>query len=236
MKFSVGTEHFDFFRKHHAIELEELFSSQQVEQLNNAVEQTLQTRLAVRDIKKTSPLQQLRAGRDLWRDNQAIKKMITHSRLLEAVAQLTDQRILRLGYDQYFPSFTQPFSALEDPYPKFIDKQATIESVSSLQGIVAGVILCLKGQTELPQEDVASALQFFPAYLNQLVIFDSQALVDFHQLLQHPNSSYLMLTFTKPSAVYVYNEEDPNAEALRSVGYHLGDRLSDKKNPIVYRG
>lgn len=239
MKISISTEHSDFFRKHHAIEFEGLFSPEQIQQLKQFIEQTLIMRLEIRasQFPKTSTYQQFLAGRDLWRDNQGIKKILSHGPYLDALAALTDQRILRLGYDQYFPKVSSNPLEEETKYPQFIDKQVPIEAISSIQGIVGGAIICLEGSSEVSENNSPeSPMKYFPSSSGHTLLFGSQANIDFRELLQHPTHSYLLVTLTKQTAVYVYNAVDPNTHTLRDIGYPVSDRLTDKLNPIVFRG
>lgn len=243
MKHFVAPEHLNHFRKHQIIELEGLFTSEQSVQLFQKVEQTLLERLKIPPhlLETLSPYKKFLAGRDLWRNDMAIRKTVTNHNFLETVATLTDQSILRMGYDQYIPTMASDSQKLDENYTGLFNRQCTVEMISCLQGIVAGAIILLKGepqlteQTEQAEQAEPVDQSILPSKPGNVVIFGAQADLDFSQLLKSYNQEYLLVTFTERKSVYVYREADPNTHFLKNLGYNLSDRLNDRLHPIVYR-
>jgi hypothetical protein len=256
MKFGLSNEYTDYFNKNHAIELEGLLSAATVDLLNDEVERLLAQRLKcpISDIKKRSPDALYKVGRDFWRNSTEIKKTLTAYQLLDIVAKLNNQKLLRIGFDQYIPE-SDSTGRQEQSYMQLIDRQATIEQVTCLQGIVAGMIICLQGpqdnktlgaatdtdadtkeqETLVAKEPVEKGQRFFPLNKGNVLIFNPQAVINFKELLANRGSSYLLATYTHGHGVFVFNPQDANGHCWRDLGYNPGDRLKEKLNPIVYR-
>lgn len=238
MKNFVAPEHLSHFRKNQMIELEGLFTLEQSHQLFQHLEQALQERLKMpsRLIAGLAPFNKILAGRDLWRNNVAIRKAITNPNFLETIATLTDQYTLRLGYDQYLPTPINSSQQMEEGYVQLFNKQCPIEMISCLQGITAGALIALKNEPlELAEDSVPPPPSFLPSKTGNVVIFSASAPLDFSQFLKAYNQNFLLVVYTAPKAVYVYRDTDPNASYLKSLGYNLSDRLKDTLHPIVYR-
>jgi hypothetical protein len=233
MKFGLSNKQLDYFNKNQAIEFEGLLSSVTVDLMNQEIAKALSTGLKkpISEIEKHSPFTLYKAGRDFWRRCPEVKKAITGYQLLNTIATLTDQKLLRLGFDQFIPTITSAY--LQEPsYLALIDRQATMAQISSLQDIVAGLIICLQDD----QEPVEIAPKFFPKSKGNVVIFHPQAEINFRELLKVKEASYLLVTYTRDDGVFVFNPQDVQGNHWRDLGYNPGDRLKEKLNPIVYRG
>lgn len=241
MKFVITAEHRHFFEQKNAIEFEGLLDSDQLKLFLNALNTTLSERLHInpRNLQKQTPQAQFMAGHDLWRANDALKKIIAHTRLAEIAAQLTGQRVLRLGYDQFLPSLGNSVYQIEGSYSEIINSQSSLEEISSLQGITCGLMLCLETDSEEAElatpVDSDSKIQVFSNKSGNGIFFSPVKPIDFTPLKTPKGKSFLLIAYTISTAVYIYRRTDPLGPAWQSVGYSLGDRLVDKWNPIVYR-
>jgi hypothetical protein len=238
MKFAISGDHLDYFNKHHAIEFEGLFNTDQAIQLVGAVDAAISARLGIRlaEINKQPPEKLFLAGRDLWRAHNSLKKIVTQNHFSEIAAQLTKQRTLRLGYDQLFPSPKNSiYQISKGPYAQFLSNNLSLNEISCLQGVVCGLMICL-GSEQSEESEKASELQIFTPRPGNGVFFQPEAILDFQQLCNLPGKRYLMIVYTKATSVYILRQTDPNTNFLRQVGYSFGDKLSDKLNPILYRG
>jgi hypothetical protein len=235
MRHTISSEHLDYFQKLNLIEFEELLTEDQLKKLDGAIDAALLQRLNISPtlMERQTATQLFTAGRDLWRSHEAIRKIVTAPRLAKIASELTRKRIVRLGYDQFFP-YVKPFSNLiaAGPYVDLLNQTTTIGAVSSLQGITCGVMLCLQCGEEIER---AVGSDIFATTPGHGVFFNTEALIDFSQLFQRPNAKYLMLVFTQQAAVYLFNKNDPNNSSLRQIGYSYSDKLKDKLNPILYR-
>lgn len=242
MKFAITGEHRLFYQKHHAIELEGLCSPTQLKALETAINLTLAERMGLPT--QNLGLQEAHtlfgAGRDLWRSHPALKKLATQSSFADIAATLTEQHPLRLGYDQFFPSIKSSLFVQEDPYSQFLQMKSALEEVSSLQGVVCGLMLCLNQAKQSEEETQHTSLpdapiHIFPQQAGNGIFFSPKAKIDWPELFKHEGQRYLMIVYTQAKSVYVLNEADPQVYALKQWGYSLGDRLSDKLNPIVHK-
>lgn len=249
MKFSVASEHRQYFQKHLSIEFEGLLTQEQLTTLQTACGATLATRLETRPgrLKDKSADQIFSAGRDLWRSDDQIKKAVTQRLLAEIASELIERKPLRLGYDQFFPFPVQMqnFVSTESPFTDFLQQQPTIKEISCINNILCGLVLCLSGAKGKEILDVAPMnesptllippVNIFPKIAGHGVFFHPDARLDLYQLLERPSQDYLMIIYTQARSQYTLQESDLNTHALKRLGYVFGDRLSDKLNPIVYR-
>src|SRR5689334_6697173 len=102
MQFALTADLRHFFEKHRWIEFEGLLSIQESAQLKQEADKTLNERFA------TQTENRFLSGRDLWRDNPKIKKILFRRNISELASTLFNARPLRIAYDQYFPSSWEP--------------------------------------------------------------------------------------------------------------------------------
>ena len=243
MKFAIAKEHRDFFNKHHAVELEGFFSTEQIQSLKSSLDATLAARLkiSVRELKTQHPEALFAAGRDVWRTNEAVQKFVTQKNLAEIASELTNSQVMRLGMDQYFLTLNNKIYQAEDPaYNQLIHFPHHLEEITCLQGALCGLMIALEDMPEGHDDASESKSEFspvtiFPKKSGNVIYFDKETLLDWRPLSQQIQTRYLMIVYVQLISVYVNNPQDPNLHSLKQYGYVFGDRLSDKKNPIVYR-
>ncbi|MEI8366453.1 MAG: hypothetical protein WCF65_08570 [Parachlamydiaceae bacterium] len=233
MHFAVNREHRDFFRTHHWIECEELLSSEELHKISRSIALVLGERLKVRqgiaDVARLSPNQMFSAGRDVWRGEAALKKIVLSRGLAGIAAELTEQRPLRLGYDMLFPS-CPTFADTDDNFEKLIKTTPTLSDISALQGVICGAMLCISA----PSDANSSVSELFSLTPGSAIFFPPDWPLPLHDLTQRRGAMYLMVVYVQAKAVYLRQENDPHVHALKSLGYQFGDRLTDLLNPIVY--
>lgn len=224
MKFAVDSAHRDFFKNNHAIEFQEFFTAEQIQLVRGQLQIVLSQRLKEKGITfdKASAEELYMAGRDVWRSNNDLRKFVTQSKLADIAADLTEERQIRLGYDQYLPS--PPHHKLSDSaYQKLLNLELTLDSASCIQGILCGAMIALEDASE------TKAL-IFPQRAGNVVYFDAAAPLAFSQ-----GSEALMIVYTRHKALYILQPNDPQTHALKKQGYVFGDGLKDKLNPILKR-
>lgn len=249
MKFAVAKEHRDFFHKNFRIEFNHLFSIEQCNQLMIERSMILSERLNVSKtkLKHVSANDQFMAGFDLWRGNASLKKIILQKKLAEIAAELLEARALRIGYDQLIP----PLSAAalltpDDPYRTWLSKKLTLQEISSIQGLMAGLIICIQApqvmddtvnsETISKTKAVGSQIaipSLFTTSLGNGVYFSPNVPLDFSDLAARKDYTYLLITYTKGTSVYYKNDNDPHTNFFRELGYNFGDRLSDRYHTLV---
>lgn len=225
MKFAIVNEHHRYFEKNQQLELEGLFSQQQLENFSLAVESAISCRFSVPQDKfhHLTRDKQFDAGRDVWRENPAVRKWVTNGSWAEIASELTRKRPLRLCYDQFIPSRISP-----KMYP--LPTEQTLQSISCIQGVICGIIVCLKGFCD-PKEG-----SIFPSKAGNAMFISGEKVLDFSELQTFPeNMQFLLISYSSKNSVYMRNEADTHLHGFKNLGYVFGDRLTDDVNPIVYR-
>ncbi len=225
MKFAVHFQHRDYFNKQGFIEFQDLLSPAQLDPLNHSIQEVLAQRMniPVIGLSEAQPQLLFLQGYDLWRSNPTIRKTVASPKLAEIASELTQQQPLRLGFDEYFPS---PLNYLE------LLKQGDLNGLSCIQGIVCGLMLCLKGPA-VESPTTAAASSIFSRIPGHAVFFHPTSPIDLQELGSNSEYAYLLITYVKSNAVYTFQPNDPHTHALKQWGYSFGDKLSDKLNPIL---
>lgn len=241
MKFSIASDHREFFQVNKAIEFEGILTQDQLEQLINAVELVLSARLNIssKEISNKDPYRLFTVGRDLWRSNESIRKIVTNPHLTEIASELFGKKMMRLGYDQFLPSQVKQFLIEPDEmhtYSNLLQKKTSLKDISALQGVIGGMMICLRSDTFQNHEtDAAQAITIFPLQSGNIVFFSADALMDFSQLTQTAATSYLMIVFVQTNSVYIMQQSDPLLHHFKQLGYNFGDKLLDRINPQVHK-
>jgi len=246
MKLVTNADHRQFFRKNHLIEFENLMSQSQLEELNQAIKLTLSERVGIRPerVLQEQSEKLFKSGYNLWRDNDHIKKLVLSSHLAEVASDLIEFRPLRLAYDQFYSTTTHQkhvFQQTEpNAYQDLLLQPRSLKEVSSVQGILCGLMICLAGEKEEQpkentEEESGHKQQIFSSNPGNGVFFSPEALLDFHTLSQKHPHRYLLITYTHPTSIYFLQDTNPQTHQLKNLGYVFGDKLSDKLNPIVFR-
>jgi hypothetical protein len=214
MKFTTAKEHRDFFQKQGWIEFEDLISSEQITAIQQQVEQTVMSRLPRSHMSLEEGYMQ---GHDLWRSNSLLRKWATHPKLAQIASELIEKKPLRLGYDQFFPSSLkqgQSIHKVSCKTPLSLKEIASLEEVSSIDGISCGLMLCLKvaddhNEKTLPPEGI----NVFPSTQGHVIFFRPTYPVNWGSLFDYPNRAFYLITFTCENAYYEANPYDPHTHA-----------------------
>lgn len=242
MRYVVDKEHRDFFQKEGKIEFEGIFTLEQLAVVNKAIDQALAARCLVTEDKllKCSSEQLFTAGRDLWRDQEELRKFITHGRLTETVVELVEQRPLRIAYDQLLPAC--PPRIFDNVYTRYLSHPGSLNDVSCIEGIVCGVMILLNNTVLNDQvtsvtdfTDAPGVLDVFPSKSGNAVFFQSSKPIDWERLLKHTGQRFLLVSYAEMNAFYKLQERDPHTQALKRLDYRFGERLSDRFHLVVAR-
>lgn len=102
MKFALAKEHREYFAQNHYIEFDEVLTGKEIATLTKHVRELLKLRLKQKGGSSiASPHEFFLLGRDLWRDDPTIQKILFQRKLGETAASLFKQPLLRLAFDQY---------------------------------------------------------------------------------------------------------------------------------------
>ena len=231
MKFAIVKEQRDFFNRQGQIEFDALINSQQIEEIQGAINFGVAERLGIPAglLYKSSPLNTYVSSHDMWRTNPFIKKIVTGQKLAEIASELIEYKPLRLGYDQYFPFDKVRYSA-DAPYTDLFQPPLSLEVRSCLDKVVCGLVICLSGDGATSQEGT-----IFPTTPGNGTFFLPHRELDFSTLKGNDVYRYLLIVYVEKATHYVHNDKDPQGHFNKQLGYVFGDRLLDKYHPIVYR-
>lgn len=232
MNFKVIKEQRDFYRNNQYLECEEIFSPIEIDQIAKGVENTLTTRLKSisKKIKFATIDDEFMAGRDVWRSDSRLKKLLLHRNLAEIAGELLEQRPIRFGYDMWLPAIKEKPNAT-GPYHKFLTNDLTLNEMSCIQGVMCGAMICVSAP-EIKVESASSTL--FSKTLGHVVFFSPDLKLPLKDVLLMNGYCYLMIVYVNAKAVYYRQEMDPHLHDFRQLGYQFGDKLTDLNNPIVY--
>ncbi len=233
MKFALDKAHRDFFKKEGWIEFTACIPKNKIVQLSQSI-QSLDQSDKTRS--HPSPNELFFKGRDLWRSHPSIRKFVMQPYLAEIAAELVEKRPLRLGYDQLLP-VVKPSNFNFDAYTNWLDREASLESVSCLREIACGIILNLNA-SELANTNIASSadIDFFSKALGNATFVHPKLPIKWRNLYkQVAGSSFYLIVYTGYSAQYYLQPDDPHTYALKRIGYGVNDTLNDRLNPIVLR-
>ncbi len=235
MKFAIEGTQRHYFRQHHALEVQNLLKESQLKELNLQLDKTMEIRLKTGPVKTTPlPNEIFSSSRDLSRSNAYLKKIILNTQFAEIASDLVEYRPLRFGFDQLYTTITPSLQEKPDlnPYKNLMLQPRSLKEITCIQGILCGLMICLSGNQEIIEEQTASIFSKTPG---NAVFFSPEAVFDFNDLVSSETHRYLMIVYTHPTAIYYFEENDPETHHFKSLGYVFGDRLGDKNNPIIFR-
>lgn len=240
MKFAIAKEHRDFFQKEGWIEFNDFLTFDQLSLINQAINSTLaeRTNTPVERLQLLPSQTFFQHGHDLWRANQVLRKFITQARFGEIASELVEKKPLRLGYDQLFPSRQESkyFENKATAYSNFIEQTTTLETISSIEGLVCGLMIALDQPSTISTENEGeNDIDIFPQQAGNVIFFQPTTQINLNHLYSHPGSRYYLIVYTQMSAFYHFKSTDPHTHALKHLGYIVYDKLDDKRNPIIYR-
>lgn len=221
MHFAITGEHRHFFSQNGWLICEGLLSGKVQAKLAQSLKAILSNKVQSVPFGLQSMGEQAYSeGRDLWRASDMVKKVVLDRSLAEIMAELIDERSLRLGYDQLIPAFV----------PQALTN-LSLHETTAIQGVVGGVILCIQGADAGGAD---SGLGELLANAGQAIFFGPHLPLPFERLACHHGAHYLMVVYVNGRAVYRHEGRDTHPYALKQLGYHYGDKLLERLHPTVY--
>lgn len=242
MRFTVNKEQRDFFQKNGWIEFSDLFKEDQIKAIQRPLEETLAERLRIplALVGKQPAGRLFQQGRDLWRSNAILQQFVMQPRFGDIVVELIGKKVLRLGYDQFFPALDSSSLLSRSPaYAPFMEKGLSLEEISSIKGILCGVVIALgeKREGDLHQEErtPSETIPIFPSQPGHILFFLPHLPIAWDQLANCWGQHFYLIVYTSALSSYQLQPNDPHTHSFKHLGYIFNDSLSDKLNPIVYR-
>lgn len=220
MKLTVLNQHLAFYQQNGFIEFEDVISLEDLEKLTTEIDLKLAKRLEIPSNKliKTPSYDIYRKGRDLFRDSDLIKSYSLKRNYAEIAKTLSNSNSLRIAYDQAIYSN----KVSENP----LMEMASLEEISSFQGIVCGLIIRLNDIED------SEELAFLPSKKGNITFFKPNTPLPLKYLFDKKNK-FFMIVYSMIKSIYKLNEHDPNKNYLKKFGYVFGDLLKDKFHPVV---
>lgn len=204
MRYTIHTQHCDFFKEHHAVEFESVLSLSEVQSLSNAIDESLALRLEINqdELRKQNSKTLFASGRDLWRVSPTIKKIAAGVKLAQIAFDLIQVKPLRLVFDQYIPK------------TEYLNSEIPFGEGCCFQGFLCGVLVQLEGP------NAGNAIYFSPLYVPVLP--------------EGYGGKMLIVGYGHQVSLYVHQDKDPHLHDLKRLGYNFGDRLNDKLHPLIH--
>ncbi len=204
MRYTIHTQHCDFFKEHHAVEFEAVLSPSEVQALITAIDESLALKLEIKkdELRKHNSKEFFASGRDLWRVSHIIKKFGVGLKLAQIAFDLTQVKPLRLAFDQYIPK------------TEYLNSEIPFDEGCCIQGFVCGVLIQLEGPK------AGNAIYFSPQYVPVLP--------------EGYGGKMFIVGYAQQVSLYVHHDKDPHLHDLKRLGYNFGDRLNDKLHPLIH--
>lgn len=227
MRFSLPDSYFEFFCKHQILEIEDLLSEQEVDDLCRHMETVLLKKLFQKPLDLVSNQEFWKAGKDLWKEDPQIKKILFRLQLGELCHFLFKKRPIRLAYAQTF--FTGKQQDL------VFSKAASLSNISSASPLLGGALFCFSStqkETTSEQPGIPSLLEI---QKKRVFFFSPDYPIPFPELFQEKEMRALLLCFAAGNARYKLEPKDPHTHDLKKEGYVFGDSLKEETCPYLYR-
>lgn len=236
MRYEISQQQLNFFSRHGYIEFENLVSQEDARRLSQAVDQMLEKRTPG-SIESKTPFDLYTHGRDLFRDSPYIRSIATKRNLSTIASQLINKNSIRLAFDQALRTGTEDLTA-EQIFPHLFAGKTRLDQISCFQGLYLGLIINLNLDNKDVEEDIQiegiDQLIPYPRQLGQCLFIRRDTPIHLEPLFQRPNRSFYLISYAQAKTQFVLNENDPNTQLLKNLGYAFGDHLKDEFHPIVY--
>jgi hypothetical protein len=224
MRFALTPEQRDFFRKNQFIEFEGLLSKPQAASIDKQAEEILARRLKIPSSKwdTTPTLSLYKAGFDLWREAEAIKKATQKLSIVHIASELFDTSPLRLAFDQLFivASSSPPFG-----------KSLSLTEISSVKPLAGGVLFLLEDL----EESVHKSLPFpIPKTAGNALFFAPGLPLPWPALFSVPRLRFLLIAFAPEKSYYRQEQNDPHSPVFKKWGYAYNEQLKEELHPLVF--
>lgn len=226
MRFSLPDSYFEFFLKHQILEIEDLLSINEADQLCLKAEALILKRLSQKPLDLASNLELWKAGKNLWKDDPVIKKILFRLQFGEMSHFLFKKRPIRLAYAQTL--FT------ENTEDCLFSQNETLPDICCIGPLLGGALLCLR-----PIENQETETHLLPNLAltkkGRVFFFSDKYPIPFPELFKQKGLRTIILYFSPGKVRYKLEPKDPLTHALKKEGYAFGDLLKEETCPYLYR-
>lgn len=226
MRFSLPDSYFDFLLKHQILEVESLMTLQESENLCEKTEALLLSRLHQKPLCLASNLELWKAGKNLWKEDSEIKRILFHLQLGEISHFLFKKRPIRLAYTQTFFTENKQDSVFSAP--------ELLESISCVGPLLGGVLLCLRS-SDNQETNTPLIPDLKTTKTGRAFFFSEKYPLPFPELFQQKGLRMILLAFAPEKIRYKLEPKDIHTHDFKKVGYGFGDLVKEDLCPYLYR-
>ena len=245
MKYIVENKHREFYQSAGWVTLGSLWTEAQLNEMTQQLRKTLAIRLNCSEsrIEQQTATNKYLQGRDLWRENVDLRRLITMRSVATVQAELSTKHSLRLAFSLLLWSGPQE-SLLPNVLP-WAGQAASLENCCSIQGMAGAVLIALTHPTLLPpiepvtepsdeedEEEPPAPIQY-PGEQGETVFIAPS--LSWQLPPSEEPGLFCLIGYASVSARYYIEKRDPFTHTLKTMGYSSGDRLNETLHPIVCR-
>jgi hypothetical protein len=224
MRFIFTPDQRDFFRKNNFIEFQGLLTSDQAALIDKQAEDILSRRLKTPSStwEDTSSSTLYKAGYDLWREAEAIKKATQKLSIAHIASELFETSPLRIAFDQLciVNSTTPPFQ-----------RSLSLTETSSIKPLAGGVLFLLRDLPESIQKSVEFPL---PTIAGNALFLTPTFPIPWPALFSIPGLRFLLVAFAPQKSYYRPEPNDPHSPAFKKLGYVYNEQLTEELHPVLF--
>jgi hypothetical protein len=158
----------------------------------------------------STEISKLPIKRDLFRQSEMLKKLITKKDLLSPLGDLTSQSSFRLVMDQVL--FHEEKESITLP----------LSSQFCFQDLKLALLVALS--------DNENAEGLYPKEKGSVSIFKPSEQI----CLNAPSGHYYLIVYGTATTLYIKEDRDPYCHSLKKLGLSFGDCLPNDLNPLVF--
>lgn len=219
MRFKITGHHRKIFETQKYITFENVLPITLVQEASLQADALLSKRLN-HLIETTSAPELFKLGRDLWRQDETLKRLVHNRALAQIAGELFGHSALQLAYDQLLRTTSQP------GYPGATT--LSLQEISCIQPLAGAALIRLSGTSE--------TYPLLPAKSEDVVFLSPTLSLPWELFFQEPQHSFLLIAYAPFKALYVLEKRDIHTHQLKKLGYGFGDSIHPPEHPLVYTG
>jgi hypothetical protein len=223
MRFSLSEAFSKFFFEHKIIEIAEVFSSEEIDQITQKIEKSFSFGLGKKPIEICSNEELWKVGRNPHLIERNLLEILFKSPVGQIAAFLYKKNAIRIGYTQAI------FSLKTD---NFFSKNYSLEEISSVDPILGGALLSFESSKEAPSKLMPDLKK---QSKGNAFFFSKDYEIPFPHLLQEQGQKSLLLCFTPAKTRYKLQPLDLHTHTLKKSSYVFGDLIEEKDCPFLHR-
>lgn len=219
-----------FFRKNGWIAFEDALAAPQMAHMISIL-LTAERKQLSQTLDRAPPTSLFKAGQDLWRHSDDVRKLAGNFGWAQIAAQLLDERVLRLIGDQLWlwrPGNWQP---AQIPFAEHNLPWISLNQITSCEGILAGCFFNLEGPKDIEIEDKLPLSPFGSP--GSVVFVKADLPLELSLFSGLSRMSYCVLIGSRVAS-YRPAPYDPHPLHLKKLGYRPGEALKEHLHPLLW--